>query len=59
VPSERIYCGGTYRGLIENLDYIDDMGFSAVWFPNGIQFQESFSSLTMTADMDIADNPQC
>jgi hypothetical protein len=26
-----VYCGGTYRGLINNLDYIEDMGFSAVF----------------------------
>ncbi|PKS05102.1 hypothetical protein jhhlp_008469 [Lomentospora prolificans] len=25
------YCGGTWRGLINNLDYIKEMGFTAVW----------------------------
>ena len=25
------YCGGTYRGLIKNLDYIQGMGFDAIW----------------------------
>lgn len=25
------YCGGTWRGLIKKLDYIQDMGFTAVW----------------------------
>ena len=25
------YCGGNYRGLINNLDYIQNMGFDAVW----------------------------
>ncbi|CAI6342468.1 unnamed protein product [Periconia digitata] len=25
------YCGGTYRGIIRKLDYIQDMGFSAIW----------------------------
>ncbi|KKF95976.1 Alpha-amylase 2 [Ceratocystis platani] len=25
------YCGGTWQGLINNLDYIQNMGFSAVW----------------------------
>ncbi|KAF2672970.1 alpha-amylase [Microthyrium microscopicum] len=29
--TERVYCGGTYRGVINNLDYIADMGFSAIW----------------------------
>ena len=26
------YCGGTWQGLIEKLDYIHDMGFTAVRF---------------------------
>ncbi|CAF1053356.1 unnamed protein product [Adineta ricciae] len=33
-PSEkaiRNYCGGTYRGAIDQLDYIADMGFNAIW----------------------------
>ena len=25
------YCGGTYRGLINHLDYIKGMGFNAIW----------------------------
>ncbi|KAF2202529.1 alpha-amylase [Delitschia confertaspora ATCC 74209] len=25
------YCGGTYRGIIKKLDYIQNMGFSAIW----------------------------
>ena len=25
------YCGGDWRGLINNLDYIQDMGFDAIW----------------------------
>lgn len=25
------YCGGNFKGLIENLDYIQDMGFDAIW----------------------------
>jgi len=25
------YCGGTWRGLIDRLDYIQGMGFTAVW----------------------------
>lgn len=27
----RNYCGGTFRGLINNLDYITGMGFNAIW----------------------------
>ena len=25
------YCGGTYKGIIDNLDYITGMGFDAIW----------------------------
>jgi alpha-amylase len=25
------YCGGTYQGVINHLDWIQDMGFTAVW----------------------------
>lgn len=25
------YCGGTYQGIINNLDYIQDLGFDAIW----------------------------
>ena len=25
------YCGGTWQGIINNLDYIQTMGFTAVW----------------------------
>jgi alpha-amylase len=30
-PSELVYCGGTWRGLLSKLDYIQGMGFTAVW----------------------------
>lgn len=26
----RVYCGGTWQGIIEKLDYIQNMGFTAV-----------------------------
>lgn len=29
--SEGIYCGGTWEGLISKLDYIQGMGFTAIW----------------------------
>lgn len=25
------YCGGTFRGIINNLDYVQGMGFDAIW----------------------------
>jgi alpha-amylase len=27
----RDYCGGTWRGIENNLDYIQGMGFEAIW----------------------------
>jgi alpha-amylase len=27
----RNYCGGTYKGAIDQLDYIVQMGFNALW----------------------------
>ncbi|KAH8820547.1 glycoside hydrolase family 13 protein [Xylogone sp. PMI_703] len=28
---DQVYCGGTWQGLINKLDYIQNMGFTAVW----------------------------
>lgn len=28
---DRKYCGGSYRGIINHLDYIQNMGFDAIW----------------------------
>ena len=32
--SSRMYCGGTWQGLIKKLDYIQNMGFTAVQMTN-------------------------
>ncbi|KAK1769931.1 glycoside hydrolase [Phialemonium atrogriseum] len=29
--SQGVYCGGTYKGLVSKLDYIQGMGFTAIW----------------------------
>jgi alpha-amylase len=29
--TDRIYCGGTWKGIQSHLDYIQGMGFSAIW----------------------------
>lgn len=29
--AEGIYCGGTWQGIIKKLDYIQNMGFTAIW----------------------------
>lgn len=30
-PDLRDYCGGSFAGIIEKLDYIQSMGFDAIW----------------------------
>ncbi|EEB09577.1 alpha-amylase Aah4 [Schizosaccharomyces japonicus yFS275] len=29
--ADRTYCGGDWRGIIEHLDYIQELGFTAIW----------------------------
>lgn len=29
--SQRVHCGGTWKGITTHLDYIQDLGFDAVW----------------------------
>ncbi|KAL8998802.1 MAG: hypothetical protein Q9169_002252 [Polycauliona sp. 2 TL-2023] len=39
--TERHYCGGTWQGIIDRLDYIQNMGFTAVWIsPITVQMDE-------------------
>ncbi|TQB73364.1 hypothetical protein MPDQ_005949 [Monascus purpureus] len=41
------YCGGSFRGIIDRLDYIQDLGFSAVWIsPVTYQIQKVTSDLS-------------
>ncbi|KAJ2901457.1 hypothetical protein MKZ38_001845 [Zalerion maritima] len=30
-PDEALYCGGSFQGIIQRLDYIQGMGFTAIW----------------------------
>ncbi|KAI9655165.1 MAG: hypothetical protein M1821_005648 [Bathelium mastoideum] len=30
-PAKGQYCGGTWQGIIDKLDYIQNLGFSAIW----------------------------
>ncbi|WBW73465.1 alpha-amylase-like protein Mde5 [Schizosaccharomyces osmophilus] len=30
-PEDRAYCGGNWKGIINKLDYIQNMGFTAIW----------------------------
>jgi alpha-amylase len=29
-PAQGVYCGGTFQGIINKLDYIQELGFSSV-----------------------------
>ncbi len=29
--ADRVYCGGTFKGIQNHLDYIQNMGFDAIW----------------------------
>ncbi|KAK9352807.1 alpha-amylase [Lipomyces doorenjongii] len=29
--NDRTYCGGSYQGIVDKLDYIQGMGFTAIW----------------------------
>lgn len=42
--SEQVYCGGTWQGLISELDYIQGMGFTAIWIS---PFVEQMEGLTV------------
>ncbi|EGC43184.1 alpha-amylase [Histoplasma capsulatum var. duboisii H88] len=40
-PEDRRFCGGTWQGIIKKLDYIQKMGFTAIWItPVTKQFPE-------------------
>ena len=44
VTDDRKYCGGTYRGIIEKLDYIQDLGFDAIWISPIVANIEGFTA---------------
>ncbi|KAE9387936.1 glycoside hydrolase family 13 protein [Gymnopus androsaceus JB14] len=35
--SSRVYCGGNWEGVVSKLDYIQDMGFDAIWISPIVQ----------------------
>ncbi|EAW23731.1 putative alpha-amylase [Aspergillus fischeri NRRL 181] len=40
--TQRLYCGGSWQGIINHLDYIQGMGFTAIWItPVTQQFYEN------------------
>ncbi|KAI3394402.1 hypothetical protein diail_2814 [Diaporthe ilicicola] len=43
-PLPRQYCGGTWQGITDKLDYIQGMGFTAIWISPVIENTENASS---------------
>ncbi|KAJ0109974.1 hypothetical protein J7T55_014776 [Diaporthe amygdali] len=43
-PLPKQYCGGTWQGITEKLDYIQGMGFTAIWISPVIENTENASS---------------
>ena len=43
VTDDRKYCGGSYRGIIDKLDYIQNLGFDAVWISPIVANVEGFT----------------
>lgn len=44
ITDDRKYCGGTYRGIIDKLDYIQHLGFDAVWISPIVANVEGFTA---------------
>lgn len=42
------YCGGTFQGLQSKLDYIQGMGFDAIWLTPVIESMSSFCGILIT-----------
>ncbi|KAI5992456.1 glycoside hydrolase family 13 protein [Pisolithus albus] len=42
-PSALRYCGGTWQGIVDNLDYIQGMGFDAIWISPPFTNVEGFT----------------
>lgn len=43
-PSPKQYCGGTWQGITDKLDYIQGMGFTAIWISPVIENTENAST---------------
>ena len=39
--SKNTYCGGTFKGIQQNLDYISGMGFNAIWISPPLKNKEN------------------
>lgn len=47
--ADQVYCGGSWQGIINHLDYIQDMGFSAV----SSVYTTSLQNLLIIKDLDF------
>ncbi|KAF2119657.1 Dioscin-alpha-L-rhamnosidase precursor [Lophiotrema nucula] len=48
-PATNIYCGGTWKGIESKLDYIKNMGFTAIWIsPVTAQVDEAYHGYYQT-----------
>lgn len=54
--SQGVYCGGTWKGLISKLDYIQGMGFTAIWIS---PFVEQMSGDTTDGSSYHVRNQRC
>jgi hypothetical protein len=36
-----VYCGGSWQGIVDKLDYIQDMGFTAVCHPLDLELKDA------------------
>lgn len=43
-PAPKQYCGGSWQGIIDKLDYIQGMGFTAIWISPVIENTENAST---------------
>ncbi|KAF2737424.1 alpha-amylase [Polyplosphaeria fusca] len=48
-PKNNIYCGGTWKGIENKLDYIQNMGFTAIWIsPITAQINQAYHGYYQT-----------
>eukprot|EP00405_Crypthecodinium_cohnii_P011610 CAMPEP_0206442038 /NCGR_PEP_ID=MMETSP0324_2-20121206/13603_1 /ASSEMBLY_ACC=CAM_ASM_000836 /TAXON_ID=2866 /ORGANISM="Crypthecodinium cohnii, Strain Seligo" /LENGTH=660 /DNA_ID=CAMNT_0053909843 /DNA_START=103 /DNA_END=2085 /DNA_ORIENTATION=- len=48
---ENLWCGGTLRGIIDKLDYIQNMGFEAIWITPVVKQYEGVEGVSGTGAM--------
>jgi len=41
--ADRVYCGGTWKTIVDKLDYVQGMGYDAIWISPTAQNIEGFT----------------